>query len=115
MLHLHFSTRAILALFLTACEHLCRLEHVLDLSPIDVHFGKSVEVFTCHSGVRTQELLPDVSPGFSGQIGVIYGYVDSRVKGLVNILDSVRCEEEHALVIFLPILVSCVQCMWGGP
>lgn len=114
MLHPHFPALAILALFLTSCEHLCRFEHVLDLSSVDVHLSKSVEVFPCHSGVRSQELLPDVPPRFSRQIRIVYGYMNSGVEGFVDVLDPVRGEEKHAFVIFLDVLVSRAPCMWGG-
>ena len=53
MLHPHFFTLPILAFFLTAGEHLCRLKHVLDLPSIDVDTSKSVEVLSCHYTIRS--------------------------------------------------------------
>lgn len=60
-------------LFLATCQHLGRLQHILDLPAIEVHLGEPINVLTADGAFRSQEGLPNVAPGFRREVGIVDG------------------------------------------
>ena len=94
---LHRQLRLLL-LGLTSRQQPTRLQHVLDLPPVELHLRKLIQVFRSDSTV-TQEALPDHPTTRNRQIRIADGDVNSGVKGRIDGSDSVGCEEHGAFVI----------------
>lgn len=76
------------------------LEHVLDLSPVELRLAQFVQLFLAESvrvGGAIQELAPDMASGGCIEIFVGQRDMDSGFEGWIDIFGSVGGEKENTL------------------
>lgn len=74
-----------------------RLDHILDLSPVQTLGGDVVQLVLREPTVLAQELSPDLAPGSCVQLRIAQRYMDARFKRRVNMVSAVGSEEQNAL------------------
>jgi hypothetical protein len=88
----HTATRTIASLR----KQLSSLQHILDLASVELHLCQSVQFLVVQ---MTSEGFPYLAATIRRQGWIMQADVDSAMKGIIDLFDSVGSQEQNALIV----------------